>query len=101
MNRTADEIIIKADLNLLYSILGEFVEISKLFEDSKDMVTLLQKLDKFVSIHETRCNDLLLLKGKVDDARREYQSLSYKYKGTKEALTELRKAHSELLNSKL
>jgi hypothetical protein len=63
---TADDLIIKADLSLLYSILGEFVEISKLFEDSKDMVKLLQKLDRFVSIHETRCNDLLLLKDKVD-----------------------------------
>jgi hypothetical protein len=97
----ADSLIIKADLSLLYSILGEFVEISKLFEDSKDMVKLLQKLDRFVSIHETRCNDLMLLKEKVDTARAEYQSLSYKYNGTKEALELLRKAHNELLNSKL
>ena len=69
MQRTADDLIIKADLSLLYSILGEFVEISKLFEDSKEMVALLQKLDRFVSIHETRCNDLQLLKDKVDTAR--------------------------------
>jgi hypothetical protein len=101
MTTKADEIIIKADLSLLYSILGEFVEISKLFEDSKEMVSLLQKLDKFVSIHETRCNDLIVLKEKIDDAREEYQSLSYKYKGTKEALDHLREAHNQLLNSKL
>lgn len=101
MRKTADDLIISADLNLLYSILGEFVEISKLFEDSKDMIKLLQKLDKFVSIHETRCNDLILLKDKVDQAREEYQSLSYKYKGTKEALDLLRETHSKLLNSKL
>jgi hypothetical protein len=97
----ADRLIIKADLSLLYSILGEFVEISKLFEDSKEMIKLLQKLDRFVSIHETRCNDLMLLKEKVDTARAEYQSLSYKYKGTKEALELLREAHNQLLNSKL
>jgi len=101
MRKTADDLIIKADLSLLYSILGEFVEISRLFEDSKDMVKLLQKLDRFVSIHETRCNDFLLLKDKVEDARTEYQSLSYKYKGTKEALEQLREAHNQLLNSKL
>lgn len=99
--RQSDSIIIKADLSLLYSILGEFVEISRLFEDSKDMVKLLQKLDRFVSIHETRCNDFLLLKDKVEDARTEYQSLAYKYKGTKEALEQLREAHNQLLNSKL
>ena len=97
----ADSLIIKADLNLLYSILGEFVEIAKLFEDSKEMIKLLQKLDRFVAIHETRCNDLMLLKEKVDTARAEYQSLSHKYKGTKEALELLRKAHNQLLNSKL
>ena len=101
MQRTADDLIIKADLSLLYSILGEFVEISKLFEDSKEMVSLLQKLDRFVSIHETRCNDLQLLKDKVNTARAEYQSLSYKYKGTREALEQLKEAHNQLLNSKL
>jgi hypothetical protein len=97
----ADSLIIKADLSLLYSILGEFVEISKLFEDSKEMIKLLQKLDRFVSIHETRCNDLMLLKEKVDTARSEYQSLTYKYKGTKEALELLKEAHNQLLESKL
>ncbi len=99
--RQADNLIIKADLNLLYGILGEFVEIAKLFEDSKEMLKLLQKLDGFVAIHETRCNDLMMLKDKVDTARAEYQSLTYKYKGTKEALELLREAHNELLNSKL
>ena len=99
--RQADSLIIKADLNLLYGILGEFVEIAKLFEDSKEMLKLLQKLDRFVAIHETRCNDLMMLKDKVDTARAEYQSLTYKYKGTKEALELLREAHNELLNSKL
>ena len=99
--RQADSLIIKADLNLLYGILGEFVEIAKLFEDSKEMLKLLQKLDGFVAIHETRCNDLMMLKDKVDTARAEYQSLTYKYKGTKEALELLREAHNELLNSKL
>jgi hypothetical protein len=99
--RQADSLIIKADLNLLYGILGEFVEIAKLFEDSKDMLKLLQKLDRFVAIHETRCNDLMMLKEKVDIAREEYQSLTYKYKGTKEALELLREAHNQLLNSKL
>jgi len=99
--RQADSLIINADLSLLYSILGEFVEISKLFEDSKDMAKLLQKLDRFVSIHETRCNDLMLLKDKVDHARTEYASLKHKYIGTKEALEALRKVHEQLLESKL
>ena len=65
------------------------------------MIKLLQKLDRFVSIHETRCNDLMLLKEKVDTARSEYQSLTYKYKGTKEALELLKEAHNQLLESKL
>ena len=65
------------------------------------MVALLQKLDIFLSIHEKRCNDLQLLKDKVDTARGEYQSLSYKYKGTREALEQVKEAHNQLLNSKL
>jgi hypothetical protein len=43
----------------------------------------------------------MLLKEKVDTARSEYQSLTYKYKGTKEALELLKEAHNQLLESKL
>jgi len=97
----ADEMIVKADLGLLYSILGEFVQIAQLFEDSKEMLDLIRKLDKFVAIHETRCNDLLLLKGKIDDARMEYSKLKGKHDFYKEQFTEQKKLYNELLNSKL
>lgn len=93
--------IVKADLGLLYSILGEFVQIAQLFEDSKEMLDLIRKLDKFVAIHETRCNDLLLLKSKVDDAREEYTKLKNKHDYYKEQFVEQRKLYNELLNSKL
>lgn len=97
----ADSLIIKADLNLLYSILSEFVEISKLFEDSKEMLNLLRSLDRFVAIHETRCNDLLVLKDKVDDARNEYIKIKNKHDFYKEQFEEMKKLYNELLDSKL
>lgn len=97
----ADSLIIKADLNLLYSILSEFVEISKLFEDSKEMLNLLRSLDRFVAIHETRCNDLLVLKDKVDDARTEYIKIKNKHDFYKGQFEEMKKLYNELLESKL
>jgi hypothetical protein len=101
MTTKADELIVSADVALLYDILGEFVEIAKLFEDSKQMIELISKLNRFVNIHKVRCDDLMLLKSRIDTAREEYQSLSLKYKGTKEALEQLQRAHNQLLESKL
>lgn len=99
--RQADSLIIKADLQVLYGILSEFVEIAKLFEDSKEMLNLLRALDKFVGIHETRCNDLLLLKDKVDDARTEYLKLKGRHDFYKEQMENFKKLYNELLDSKL
>ena len=101
MSRAADELIIQADVILLYDILGEFADIATLFEDSREMMKLMFKLNRFADIHKVRCYDLLELKKKVDDARNEYSSLLLRYKGTKEALQELQKAHTKLLESKL
>lgn len=101
MSRAADELIIQSDVLLLYEILGEFADIATLFEDSREMMNLMFKLNRFADIHKVRCYDLLELKKKVDDARNEYSSLQMKYKGTKEALQELQKAHTKLLESKL
>ena len=97
----ADEMIIRADLGLLYSILEEFVQIAQLFEDSKEMLHLLKKLDRFVAIHETRCNDLLFFKGKIDDARAEYSKLKAKNDFHKEQFEHFKKLYNELLDSKL
>jgi len=99
--RQADSLIIKADLQVLYGVLSEFVEIAKLFEDSKEMLNLLRSLDKFVAIHETRCNDLLLLKDKVDDARTEYIKIKNKHDFYKEQMEYFKKLYNELLDSKL
>ena len=101
MTTRADELIIQADVSLLYDVLGEMADIAKLFEDSRDMINLLYKLNRFADIHKVRCMDLLTLKGKIDTAREEYQSLALKYKGTKEMLEHLTKAHNQLLESKL
>lgn len=101
MSRAADELIIQADVLLLYEILGEFADIASLFEDSREMMNLMFKLNRFADIHKVRCYDLLELKKKVDEARNEYSSLLLKYKGTKEALEALQSAHTNLLNTKI
>lgn len=93
----ADELIIQADLELLYSILDEFVEIGKLFEDSKEMAVLTYKLNRFCDLHKIRCQDLMILKKKVDEARNAYQSLKLKYDGQKDLADHYKKAYYETI----
>jgi hypothetical protein len=97
----ADELIIQADLELLYSILDEFVEIGKLFEDSKDMAVLILKLNRFCDIHKVRCHDLIGIKKKVDEARDAYQSLKLKYDGQKELADHYKKIYEEFLQKNI
>ena len=97
LSTRADELIIQADLSLLYSILDEFVEISKLFEDSKEMATLTLKLNRFCDLHKVRCNDLMILKKKVDEAREAYQSLKNKYDGQKELADHYKRTYDNLI----
>ena len=97
----ADELILQADLELLYSILDEFVEIGKLFEDSKEMAVLTLKLNRFCDIHKVRCHDLIALKKKVDDARNAYTSLQRKYDGQKELADHYKKIYEEFLQKNI
>ena len=96
-----DELIIQADLDLLYSILDEFIEISKLFEDSKEMAQLTFKLNRFCDLHKIRCHDLITLKKKVDEARSAYQSLKLKYDGQKDLADHYQKCYREFLEKNI
>ena len=97
----ADELIIQADLELLYSILDEFVEIGRLFEDSKDMAVLTFKLNRFCDLHKIRCHDLITLKKKVDEARNAYQSLKLKYDGQKDLADHYKKCYNEIMKQNI
>lgn len=101
LSTQADELIIQADLSLLYDILDEFVEVSRAFEDSKEMLTLIMKLNRFCDIHKIRCHDLLTLKKKVDEARTSYQALQLKYKGQKSLADNYKSLYEKFLNENI
>jgi len=101
LSTAADELIIQADLGLLYDILGEFADVAMLFEESRQMAHLIMKLNRFCDIHKVRCHDLLTIKKKVDDARGAYQSLQLKSDGYKHRAEQYQKLYEQLLESKI
>ena len=97
----AAELIVQADLGLLYDVLDEFVQIAQAFEDSKEMMQLIMKLNRFCDIHKIRCHDLLVLKKKVDEARNAYQSLQLKYNGQKELADRYKNLYEKIINENI
>lgn len=101
LSTQADELIIQADLGLLYDVLDEFVQVAQAFEDSKEMMQLIMKLNRFCDIHKIRCHDLLTLKKKVDDARNAYNSLQLKYNGQKELADKYKGLYEKIINESI
>jgi len=78
MNRNLElELLSEADIGVLLYMLQEFPKYCKHLpeEKQKEYVRLVLKLDDFVAIHRTRCNDLIQLTGKIETARMEYGKL--------------------------
>lgn len=93
-----DDLLLKADLDILYWVLGEVAE--KVKEDN-DFIKVLLQLEQFVEIHKTRTNDMVTYRDTIERARNEYRSLKLKYDGTKEMLTQTRSMLHKVMNEKL
>ena len=93
-----DDILIQADLKVLYWVLDKVAE--KVKED-KEFIQVLLQLEQFVEIHKTRTNDMVTYRDTIERARSEYRSLKLKYDGAKEHLAETRELLNKIMNDKL
>lgn len=92
-----DDLLIQADLNTLYWVLGEVANKAK---EDNDFIKVLLELEQFVEIHKTRTRDMVTYRDTIKKARDEYRSLNLKYKGTKELLDTTRDMLSKVMNEK-
>lgn len=93
-----DDILIQADLKVLYWVLDKVAE--KVKED-KEFVQVLLQLEQFVEIHKTRTKDMVTYRDTIKKARNEYRGLKLKYDGAKEHLAETRELLNKIMNDKL
>ena len=98
--KEADDLLLRADLQVLYGLLGMLAEYSKGKED-KELIRVLLELEKFVEIHKTRTRDMVTYRTTIEKARNEYRSLSLKYKGTKEQLETTQRVLNNVMNTKM
>jgi hypothetical protein len=93
-----DDLLIKADLDVLYWVLDKVAD--KVKEDN-DFIKVLLQLEQFVEIHKTRTRDMVTYRDTIERAREEYRSLSLKYKGTSELLSETQSLLRKVMNEKM
>ena len=93
-----DDLLIQADLKVLYWVLGEVAEKAK---EDNDFIKVLLQLEQFVEIHKTRTNDMVTYRDTIEKARNEYRSLRLKYDGTKELLRTTKNMLDKVMNDKL
>lgn len=96
--KIADDLLLNADLQVLYWVLGE---VSKKVKEDNDFVKVLLQLEQFVEIHKTRTNDMVTYRDTIERARSEYRSLSLKYTGTAELLKETQGLLRKVMNEKM
>lgn len=96
--RIEDDLLIQADLKVLYWVLGEVAEKAK---EDNDFIKVLLQLEQFVEIHKTRTNDMVTYRDTIEKARNEYRSLRLKYDGTKELLDTTKTMLDKVMNDKL
>lgn len=96
--RIEDDLLIQADLRVLYWVLGEVAEKAK---EDNDFIKVLLQLEQFVEIHKTRTNDMVTYRDTIEKARNEYRSLRLKYDGTKELLDTTKTMLDKVMNDKL
>lgn len=93
-----DDLLLQADLKVLYWVLGEVAEKAK---EDNDFIKVLLQLEQFVEIHKTRTNDMVTYRDTIEKARNEYRSLRLKYDGTKELLSTTKAMLDKVMNDKL
>ena len=93
-----DDLLITADLDTLYWVLGEVANKAK---EDDDFIKVLLQLEQFVETHKTRTRDMVTYRDTIERARNEYRSLKLKYDGTVEALNLKTKLLSQVMNEKM
>jgi hypothetical protein len=93
-----DDLLLQADLKVLFWVLGEVAEKAK---EDNDFIKVLLQLEQFVEIHKTRTNDMVTYRDTIEKARNEYRSLRLKYDGTKELLSTTKAMLDKVMNDKL
>lgn len=93
-----DDLLISADLDNLYWVLGQLAEKAK---EDDDFIKVLLQLEQFVEIHKTRTRDMVTYRDTIERARNEYRSLKLKYDGTVDALNLKTKVLSQVMNEKM
>jgi hypothetical protein len=93
-----DDLLISADINNLYWVIGELANKAK---EDNDLIKVLLQLEQFVETHKTRTRDMVTYRDTIERAREEYRSLKLKYDGTVEALNLKTKILSQVMNEKM
>jgi len=103
MTNLSDALLYANDLDVLYDALNELLTAHSEGEldDPIRAARIVQKFERFVSIHEVRTNDLVTHKEKKEKARTEYRSLKLRYDGLKERLEQKDKLLKQVIDSKL
>ena len=92
MTTNHHRILFANDLRELSYIIGEFIEIARLLEDSKEVMKLITALDRFYYAYESRITEVSELMGKIDEARlKHYKVLAQReyYREEVERLTNI------------
>ena len=93
-----DDLLISADINNLYWVIGELANKAK---EDNDLIKVLLQLEQFVETHKTRTRDMVTYRDTIERAREEYRSLKLKYDGTVEALNLKTNILSQVMNEKM
>ena len=99
--RGVDELLYRADLSVLYDAINKLTKMSEKHFDKKEVAHMVFAFDKFVRIHETRTDDLLFYKEKINKARSEYASMKMQRDGWKEKYELQNEILTNLMNNSI
>lgn len=105
MDLSVSRIVYTEDESVLLYLLQEFTSLGIDFvgddQKYKRFIKLVVELDKFVALHRTRTNDLLIYMEKIETARLEYAKLRNRNKDLESRVAELESANKKLVEEYL
>jgi hypothetical protein len=105
MDLSISKIAYTQDESVLLHLLQEFtsfgLEFTKDDEKYKRFIRLVIELDKFVALHRTRTNDLLIYMEKIETARMEFSKLRNRNKDLESKVAELESANNKIIEGYL